>query len=55
MFIYVLLLLSFSDQHLQITGEGHFATEAECQKVAEQWRAHAVAGVPIEPLCVATR
>lgn len=55
MFIYVLLLLSFSDQHFQITGEGHFATEAECQKVADMWRANAKAGIPIEPYCVATR
>ena len=54
MFIYVLLLLSFSDQHLQITGEGHFPTEAECQRAADVWQAKVVDGA-VKAYCVATR
>jgi hypothetical protein len=51
---WALILISSGGNDLSLTGEGHFSTEAECEKAAEPWHSKtAITGVI--PACVATR
>jgi hypothetical protein len=52
-FLWILILVSTGDQNLSISGEGHFSTQAECEKAAEAWQAK-IAITGAMPFCIST-